>query len=74
MVHPLKIWKHYLMGKRCELYMDYKSLKYIFTQPDLSKDYDLVINYHPRKINVVADDWSRRSHVSQLEVESMSFE
>jgi hypothetical protein len=49
-------------------------LKYIFTQPDLSKDYDLVINYHPRKINVVADDWSRRSHVSQLEVESMSFE
>jgi hypothetical protein len=30
-VHALKIWRHYLMGKRCELYMDRKSLKYIFT-------------------------------------------
>jgi hypothetical protein len=31
-VHALKIWRHYLMGKTCELYMDHKSLKYIFTQ------------------------------------------
>jgi hypothetical protein len=30
-VHALKIWRHYLMGKRCELYMDHKSSKYIFT-------------------------------------------
>jgi hypothetical protein len=30
-VHTLKIWRHYLMGKKCELYMDHKSLKYIFT-------------------------------------------
>jgi hypothetical protein len=30
-VHTLKIWRHYLTGKRCELYMDHKSLKYIFT-------------------------------------------
>jgi ribonuclease HI len=29
-VHALKIWRHYLMGKRCELYTDHKSLKYIF--------------------------------------------
>jgi hypothetical protein len=35
-VHALKIWKHYLMGKRCELYMDPKSLKYIFTQLNLN--------------------------------------
>jgi hypothetical protein len=35
-IHALKIWRHYLMGKRCELYMDHKSLKYIFTQPDLN--------------------------------------
>jgi hypothetical protein len=31
MVHDLKIWRHYLIGKRCELYTDHKSLKYIFT-------------------------------------------
>jgi hypothetical protein len=30
-IHTLKIWRHYLMGKRCELYTDHKSLKYIFT-------------------------------------------
>jgi hypothetical protein len=30
-VHTLKIWRHCLMGKRYELYMDHKSLKYIFT-------------------------------------------
>jgi hypothetical protein len=30
-VHALKIWRHYLMGKRYELYTDHKSLKYIFT-------------------------------------------
>jgi hypothetical protein len=35
-VHALKIWRHYLMGKRCELYMDHKSLKYIFTQSNLN--------------------------------------
>jgi hypothetical protein len=35
-VHALKIWRHYLMGKRCELYMDHKSLNYSFTQLDLN--------------------------------------
>jgi hypothetical protein len=30
-VHALNIWRHYLMRKRCALYMDHKSLKYIFT-------------------------------------------
>jgi hypothetical protein len=41
---------------------------------ELIKDYDLRINYHPGKANVVADALSRRSHVSQLVVDSMSFE
>jgi hypothetical protein len=35
-VHALKIWRHYLMGKRYELYTDHKSLKYIFTQSNLN--------------------------------------
>jgi hypothetical protein len=29
--HAFKIWRHYHMRKRCELYTDHKSLKYIFT-------------------------------------------
>ncbi|MBJ4159990.1 Ty3/Gypsy family RNase HI domain-containing protein, partial [Salmonella enterica subsp. enterica serovar Typhimurium] len=35
-VHALKIWRHYLIGNRCEVYSDHKSLKYLFTQPDLN--------------------------------------
>jgi hypothetical protein len=83
-VHALKIWRHYLMRKRCELYTDHNSLKYIFIQLNLNlrqrrwleliKDYDLSINYHPGKANVVADASSQRSHVSQLVVDSMPFE
>jgi hypothetical protein len=75
-VHALKIWRHYIIGKMCEVYSDHKSLKYIFTQPDLNlrqwrwleliKDYDLGINYHPGKANVVADALSRRSHLNML--------
>jgi hypothetical protein len=38
-----------------------------------NKNYDLGINYHPRKANVVADALSRRSDVSQLVVDSMPF-
>jgi hypothetical protein len=30
-VHAHKIWRHYLMGKRCEPYTSPKSLKYIIT-------------------------------------------
>jgi hypothetical protein len=35
-VHALKIWRHYLIGPRCEIYSDHKSLKYIFTHTDLN--------------------------------------
>jgi hypothetical protein len=75
-VHALKIWRHYVMEKRYELYIDHKCLQYIFTQSHLNlrqrrwleliKDYDLGINYHPGMANVVADDLSRRSHANHL--------
>jgi hypothetical protein len=41
---------------------------------ELIKDYELEINYHYWKANVVADALSRRSHVSQLVVDSMPIE
>jgi hypothetical protein len=72
-VFALKIWRHYLYDERCEIYMDHKSLKYLFTQKELNmrqrrwleliKDYDCEINYHPGKANVVADVLSRKSMV-----------
>jgi hypothetical protein len=72
-VHALKIWRHYNMGTKCQVYTDHKSLKYIFTQKDLNlrqrcwldliKDYDLEIYYHPGKANLVADALSWKEHV-----------
>jgi hypothetical protein len=38
---------------------------------ELIKDYNLGINFHPGKANVVADALSRRSHVNQLVVKSI---
>ena len=35
-VHALKIWRHYLLGNTCHIFTDHKSLKYIFTQPELN--------------------------------------
>jgi hypothetical protein len=69
-VHALKMWRHYIMGIKSQLYMDHKSMKYIFTQKDLNlrqhrwmeliKDYDLEIHYHPGKADLVADVLSRK--------------
>jgi ribonuclease HI len=81
-VHALKIWRHYLMGNRCNIFTDHKSLKYIFTQSELNmrqrrwleliKDYDLEVHYHPGKANVVADALSRKVHCNHLELEPVS--
>jgi hypothetical protein len=75
-VHALKIWRHYMIGNKGQIFTDHKSLKYIFTQRDLNlrqhrwleliKDYDLDIQYHPGKANVVADALSRKSQANML--------
>ncbi|WVZ52368.1 hypothetical protein U9M48_003437 [Paspalum notatum var. saurae] len=76
-VYALKKWKHYLLGNTCHIYTDHKSLKYIFTQPELNmrqrrwleliEDYDLEVHYHPGKANVVADALSRKAHCNFTE-------
>ena len=53
------------------MFLDHKSLKYIFTQWDLNmrqhrwmeflEDYDFTLYYHPGKANVVADALSQKS-------------
>jgi len=64
------IWTHYLYGIPCKIFTNHQSLKYIFTQKELNlrqrrwlklfKDYDMQIQYHLEKINVMADALSRK--------------
>ena len=66
-----------MLGNVCHIYTDHKSLKYIFTQPELNmrqrrwleliKDYNLKEHYHLGKANVVADALSQKSHCNTLE-------
>ena len=84
MVHALKLWRHYLIGHKSDIYTDHKSLKYIFTQMDLNmrqrrwleliKDYDLEVHYHPRKVNVVAEALSRKIYAKEVQVAAMPSE
>ncbi|GJT96741.1 reverse transcriptase [Tanacetum coccineum] len=68
----LKIWRRYLYGETCDIFTDHKILRYIFTQKELNmrqrrwlkllKDYDVNIQYHPDKANVVVDALSRKNY------------
>jgi hypothetical protein len=71
-VHALKKWRHYLMGRRFELRTDHNGLKYLFDQPTLNArqsrwleflcEYDFEIKHIKGKENKVVDALSRRVH------------
>ncbi|KAM0959648.1 hypothetical protein ACFX2I_024701 [Malus domestica] len=35
-IFALKIWRHYLYGEKCKIFMDHNSLQYLFTQRDIN--------------------------------------
>ena len=37
-VFALKIWRHYLYGVHVDIFIDHKSLQYVFTQKELISD------------------------------------
>ncbi|GKA38936.1 reverse transcriptase domain-containing protein [Tanacetum coccineum] len=61
----LRLWRHYLYGTKCVVFINHKSLQYILNQKELNlrqrrwnellSDYDYEIRYYPGKANVVAD-------------------
>jgi hypothetical protein len=77
-VHALKVWRHYLLGNLVHIYTYHKSLKYLFTQPDLNmrqrrwleliKDYEFEVHYHPGKAIVVTDALSRKHRCKNISV------
>jgi len=69
-VHALKMWRHYLMGRRFELRTNHYGLKYLFDQPTLNArqarwleflcEFDLEIKHIKGKENKVADALNRK--------------
>ena len=69
-VRVLKKWRHYLLSQVFELVTNHKSLKWIFTQPNLNmqqrrwveflQEFSFEIKYKPGKENQAVDALSRR--------------
>ncbi|GJZ01416.1 putative reverse transcriptase domain-containing protein [Tanacetum coccineum] len=81
-VFALKIWRHYMYGKKSVIYTDHKSLQHMFNQKELNmrqrrwielfSDYDCEIRYHLGKVNVVADALSRKERIKPKRVRAMN--
>jgi hypothetical protein len=75
-VMALRTWQHYFLGNAVHIYTDHKSLKYMFTQPDLNmrqrrwlefiNDYEPEVHYHLGKANMVVDALSHKAHCNYL--------
>jgi hypothetical protein len=75
-IFALNMWRHYLYGTKCTIFIDHKSLQHIFDQKELNmrprrwvkllNDYDCEIKYHPGKANVVADALSQKDRIKPL--------
>ncbi|MGJ2631363.1 Ty3/Gypsy family RNase HI domain-containing protein, partial [Salmonella enterica subsp. enterica serovar Paratyphi A] len=73
-------WRHYLLSQTFELVTDHKSLKWIFTQPEINmrqrrwveflQEFNFEIKFRPGKENQAADALSRR--VTSLAVSLLS--
>ncbi|GJX14755.1 putative reverse transcriptase domain-containing protein [Tanacetum coccineum] len=80
-VFALKIWRHYMYGTKCTVFIDHKSLQHILDQKKLNmrqhrwlellSDYDCEIRYHPGKANVMADSLSHKERIKPLRVRAL---
>ena len=80
-VHELKMWIHYLIGKKFELRIDHCGLKNLFGQPTLNarktrwleflSEYDFEIKHIKGKKNQVVDALNRRAHKMHMEAINM---
>jgi hypothetical protein len=75
-IHALKIWRHYLLGRKFVLMTDHSGLRYLFDQPklnaiqarwiDLLSEFDFEIEHIKGKENRVVDTLNRSMKVFHL--------
>ena len=75
-IHALKMWRLYPLGKRFVLMSDQSGLRYLFDQPNLNSrksrwlatlsEFDFEIRYIKGKENKVANALSRKVHVNNI--------
>ena len=73
-IHPLKMWRHHLIGRKFILMTDNKGLKYMLDQPNLNarqarwlaflSEYDFEIQHIKGKENKVDDALSRNEKLN----------
>ena len=69
-IHALKIWRHYLLGRRFVLMGDHSGIRYLFNQPNMNvrqaiwlatlSEFDFESRYVKGNKNMVVDALSRR--------------
>ena len=75
-IHALKMWRHYLLGRRFVLINDHGGMSYLFYQPNLNSrqakwfytlsEFDFEIRYIKGKENRVVDALSTRVHLNHI--------
>lgn len=75
-IHALKMWRHYLLGRRFSLISDHNGLRYLFDQPNMNaresrclamlSEFNFEIRYIKGKENRVVDALSIRVHVYHI--------
>jgi len=75
-IHTLKMWRHYFLGRRFVLMSDHSGLRYLFDQPNLNvrkftwlatlSEFDFEIRYIKGKWNRVTDALSKKVPVNHI--------
>lgn len=75
-VHALKVWRNYVMGRKLKLQIDHLILKYLFNQPNLNAwqaiwidflcEFEFEMKHVNGKENNVEATLRRRSHMEAI--------
>src|SRR4051812_7015777 len=80
-IHALVTWRHLLLGRKVDVFTDHKSLKYLFTQPNLKlrqrrwletiTEYSVDIQYTLGKAKVITDALSHKGDCNNVQVQEI---